>query len=72
MVVSKFVVEERGRSGLARSEYLVVNVEDQRRPVASFDDRDAAEAHADKLNAGPLDWDEQEQWQDPWEDEDPA
>lgn len=69
--MGKFVVQERDRNVTGTPEYLVVNVEDKGRPVASFADRPAAEAHAEKLNAGPLDWDEQEEWQDDgWDDED--
>jgi hypothetical protein len=67
--VANFVVQERSRTGSAASEFLVVNPDDQHRPVASFPDRAAADAHAAKLNAGPLDWDEQEAWQDPDEDD---
>ena len=68
--MEKFVVQERGRTGSGTPEFLVVNLEDRSRPVASFAQRDAAEAHAEKLNAGPLDWDEQEQWKDEWDEED--
>lgn len=58
---------ERVVSGRVRWE--VVDTEDRDRPVARFDDRAAAEEHAAKLDAGPLDWDEQEAWQDEWEDD---
>lgn len=68
--MEKFVVEERARIGRGDPEYLVVNLEDRRRPVASFDQREEAQVHAEKLNAGPLDWEEQEQWQDEWDDDD--
>lgn len=57
------VVQDRGGQ---HPVYLVCNREDRDRPVAQFDDLAAAEAHADRLNAGPLDWDEQEAWQDDW------
>lgn len=72
--MGKFVVTERDRNVSGTAEYLVVNVEDKRRPVASFATREEADAHAEKLNAGPLDWDEQEQWQDDddWDDDDDA
>ncbi len=53
-----------------RAEWLVVNTADRSRPVAEFADRADAEAHAERLNAGPLDWDEQEAWQDEWDDDD--
>lgn len=66
----RFEVTERSRTGSGTTEYLVVDTEDQRRPVASFGDRSAAEAHADKLESGPLDLDEQEQWKDEWDDDD--
>jgi hypothetical protein len=69
--VSKFVVQEREEPGTGRREFLVVNREDQWRPVASFDDRQEAQAHAERLNAGPLDWDEQEEaWKDDWDRDD--
>jgi hypothetical protein len=42
--------------------------DDEYRSVASFADRESAQAHADRLNAGPLDWDEQEAWKDDWDD----
>ncbi|MBW3618747.1 MAG: hypothetical protein KY461_00745 [Actinobacteria bacterium] len=72
--MGKFVVQERDRSTSGTAEYLVLNVEDRSRPVASFRERADAQAHADKLNAGPLDWDEQEQWQedDDWGPDDDA
>ena len=66
--MARFVVRERTKTLREVPEYLVIDTEDRERPVASFDARDAAQAHADKLNAGPLDWDEQEAWQDPWRD----
>lgn len=66
--MARFVVQERTRTSGA-PEYLVVDSEDRSRPVASFPDRPAAQAHAERLEAGPLDWDEQEQWQDEWDDD---
>jgi hypothetical protein len=70
--VAKFVVQERDRTTTGTPEYLVLNLEDRKRPVASFGTREEAETHAGKLNAGPLDWEEQEQWQDEddWDDDD--
>lgn len=53
-----------------RAEYLVVDAEDGDRPVAEFAERGAAEDHAARLNQGPLDWDEQEAWQDEWDEDD--
>lgn len=70
--MARFTVEERSRTGRADVEYLVVDTDDHHRPVASFDERAAAEAHAERLEAGPLDWDEQEQWQDDWDDDQQA
>lgn len=68
--MARFVVQERSRTGAGSPEFLVVNLDDQGRPVASFDDRASAEAHVEKLSAGPLDWEEQEAWKDEWDDED--
>lgn len=67
----KFVVQQRDRNISGEAEYLVVNLEDKARPVANFATREEADAHAEKLNAGPLDWDEQEEWQDEddWDDD---
>lgn len=67
--MARFVTRQRDRVGTGATEHLVVDLEDRERPVASFPDRAAAEAHAERLNAGPLDWDEQEQWKDPWDDD---
>lgn len=52
-----------------RAAWLVVDSEDGDRPVAEFDDRGDAEEHAERLDAGPLDWDEQDAWDDPWDDD---
>ncbi len=68
--MARFVVQERTQTGTGTPEYLVVNLDDESRPVASFRDRAAAEAHVEKLSHGPLDWDEQEEWKDDWDDED--
>ena len=68
--MARFTVTERSKTGRAATEYLVVDSEDDDRPVAEFDDRQAAQQHADRLNQGPLDWDEQEAWQDEWDDDD--
>lgn len=65
----KFVVRRRSDDVRGSGDFLVVNVEDAGRPVAEFSDEDAARAHADKLNQGPLDLDEQEAWKDDWDDD---
>lgn len=67
--MTRFEVRERELAS-GHTEFLVVDAEDDLRPVAEFGDRDAAEAHAAKLEDGPLDWDEQEAWKDDWDDED--
>lgn len=66
--VARFVVRDRERAVSGRPQYLVVDTEDRHRPVAEFDDRDAAEAHAQRLAEGPFDWDEQDAWHDEWDD----
>lgn len=58
---------EKPVSGDAR--YAVVDTANDDLPVAHFDDEAAARQHAQKLEAGPLDWEEQEAWQDEWEDD---
>jgi hypothetical protein len=70
--VGRFQVRQRTRTGSDDVEYVVEDSEDRHRPVAEFADRGQADAHAEKLNAGPLDWDEQEAWQDEWDEEDDA
>ena len=67
--VTRFVVRERERAVSGRPQYLVVDTEDRHRPVATFDDRDEAQAHADRLAEGPFDWEEQEAWKDDWDDD---
>ncbi len=67
--MGRFVVRGRERTD-GRPEYVVEDTESGHRPVAEFADRQAAEAHAAKLDAGPLDWDDQEAWKDEWDDED--
>lgn len=68
--MTRFMVRERERSVSGRAQYLVVDTEDRHRPVAEFDDREAAQAHADRLAEGPFDWDEQDAWKDDWDGED--
>lgn len=67
--MARFVVRERERAVSGRAQFLVVDTEDEGRPIAEFDDRESAEAHAERVNAGPFDWDEQEAWKDEWEDD---
>lgn len=68
--MTRFIVRDRVASGSADAEYVVADTQDRSRPVAEFADRGAAQAHADKLNAGPLDWDQQDAWNedDHWGD----
>ena len=68
--MARFEVRERSKTGQGSPEYLVVNTEDKDRPVAEFDNREDAQAHADRLEQGPFDWDEQEQWQDEDDEDD--
>ena len=65
----RFIVSERDPATGAASVYLVLDSRDRHRPVARFASRADAEAHAARLEAGPLDWDEQAAWQDPWRDD---
>lgn len=65
----RFQVTTREASD-ARTRYLVVDSEDHHRPVAQFDRREEAQAHADRLEEGPFDWDEQEAWKDEWDQDD--
>lgn len=64
----RFEVVETGdmRGGAG---YRVVDTEDGDRPVAEFRERQAAEDHAERLEEGPFDLDEQEAWQDEWDDD---
>ncbi|MGH3442280.1 MAG: hypothetical protein ACRDUY_09610 [Nitriliruptorales bacterium] len=68
--MARFRVREDEHPGNARTMYTVVDTQEDDLPVARFDQRHAAEVHAAKLNAGPLDWDEQEAWKDEWADDD--
>lgn len=68
--MTRFTVRQRERAVGGAPQFLVVDREDEHRPVAEFDDRDAAEAHATRLNQGPFDWDEQDAWKDDWDDAD--
>lgn len=49
--------------------WQVIDGEDRDRPVATFDDQAAAQAHARRLAEGPFDWDEQQAWQDDEDDD---
>lgn len=62
--MARFVVTEGETPTDAKPRYAVVDTDNKDLPVAHFDNREDASAHADKLNEGPLDWDEQEAWQD--------
>lgn len=68
--MARFIVRQRERAVTGRPQFLVVDTEDEHRPVAEFDDREQAQAHADRLNEGPFDWDEQDAWKDEWDDDD--
>lgn len=65
----RFQVRAEETIGRARPRYAVVDTENRDLPVAHFDHREDAEAHAGRLEQGPFDWDEQEAWQDEWEDD---
>lgn len=67
--MTRFIVRERERAVSGNPQFLVVDTEDDHRPVAEFGERDPAQAHADRLNQGPFDWDEQDAWKDEWDDE---
>lgn len=67
--MARFVVRQRERAVSGVAQFLVVDAEDEHRPIAEFDDREAAEAHAARLEKGPLDWDEQDAWDDGWDDD---
>lgn len=67
--MARFQVVQGEHPGDASPRFAVVDTEHRDLPVAHFSARDDAQAHADKLNQGPLDWDEQEQWQDDWDDD---
>lgn len=67
--MARFVVRERLRPVSGVAQFLVVDTEDEQRPVAEFDDRETADAHAARLEEGPFDWDDQDAWQDEWDDD---
>ena len=69
--MARFQIREREHPGGA-SRFAVVDTESNELPVAEFDTREQAQAHADRLAQGPFDWDEQEAWQDDWDDDEPA
>ncbi len=62
--MARFKVVERERIRDAKPQYAVVDSENRDMPVAHFSSRREAEAHVEKLESGPFDWDEQEAWQD--------
>ncbi len=65
----RFEVREAEHPVDAKPRFAVVDTHNRDLPVANFASRDDAEAHAEKLEQGPLDWDEQEQWEDEWDDD---
>ncbi len=67
--MARFEIREREEIS-GRIRYAVVDTEWRDLPVANFSSREDAEAHADRLNHGPLDLEEQEAWKDEWEEED--
>lgn len=62
--MARFQVVDREDPISGGVKYAVIDTDNKDLPVATFDDRGDAQAHADKLEQGPLDWDEQEAWQD--------
>jgi hypothetical protein len=59
----RFRVEQAEHPVTAAPRFRVVDTQEDL-IVATFDTVQEAQEHADKLEAGPLDWDEQEAWQD--------
>jgi hypothetical protein len=68
-MTDRWLVAPRTRKD-GRTHWLVHDQDDRGRPVAEFDDEVAARAHAQRLAEGPFDWDEQEAWQDPDDEDD--
>lgn len=67
--MARFQVRLGEHPGDSRPQFAVVDTRHDL-PVARFASRDEAQAHADKLEQGPLDWDDQEAWKDDWDDDD--
>ncbi len=67
--MARFEVREGEHPVSGRPRYAVVDTHHDDLPVARFDSRQDAQAHVDKLEQGPLDWDEQEAWKDDWDDD---
>ncbi|MBW3561919.1 MAG: hypothetical protein KY437_05415 [Actinobacteria bacterium] len=67
--MARFQVREGEHPVSGDPRYTVVDTDNDELPVARFDSRAAAEAHAQRLAEGPFDWDEQEAWQDDWDDD---
>lgn len=67
--MARFQVREGEHPGDASPQYAVVDTANDDLPVARFASRDDARAHAQKLEQGPLDWDEQDAWKDDWKDD---
>lgn len=68
-MTDRWRVDTRTRKD-GRTLWVVHDDQDRGRPVAEFDDEEAARAHAVRLAEGPFDWDEQEAWKDDDEDDD--
>ncbi len=68
--MGRFKVVEGEHVADGKPKYAVVDTQWKDLPVAHFSSREDAEAHIDKLESGPFDWDDQEAWQDEWDDED--
>lgn len=61
--MGRFVVEQGEHPVTAAPRFRVIDT-DEDLIVATFATREEAAAHAEKLEAGPLDLDEQEAWKD--------
>jgi hypothetical protein len=61
--VSRYEIIERERPGDARTRYGVLDKENDI-IVSNFDTRDDARAHIERLEQGPFDLDEQENWKE--------
>ena len=61
--MTRFVVEQGEHPVTTAPRFRVIDTTEDL-IVATFTTREAAQEHADKLNAGPLDLDEQEEWQE--------
>ncbi len=66
----RFKVVEGEHVADGKPKFAVVDTHWKDLPVAHFSNRQDAEAHIEKLESGPLAWEDQEAWQDEWDDED--